>query len=72
MTYSRNAGGCVKTSVLNDTVPLVEHDAHLRRIRCKRSWRGRTRIRSAHCVTCDLNATTLAGAGDFDFMACEL
>ena len=56
--------------VLNETVPRVEHDAHLRRIGCKRSWRGRTRMRLAHCVTWALNAATAAGVGAFDFMGC--
>lgn len=72
MTYSRNAAGCVKTSMLNDTVPRVEQDAHFRRIRCKRNWRGRTRMRPAQCNAWDLKAATDAGLGDLDFIACGL
>ena len=50
MTYSRKSAGCVRTSVLKDTVPRVEQEAHLRRIRCTRTWRGWTRMRSAQWV----------------------
>ena len=37
--------------MLNDTVPAVEQDAHLRRIFWNRIWRGVTRMRSAQWAT---------------------
>jgi hypothetical protein len=60
MTYSRKAGGRDKTSVLNETVPRVEQDAHLRFIGCMRICFGLTRMRSAHCVTWALKAAMAA------------
>ena len=51
MTYSRKSAGWVNRLVLNDTVPRVEQEAHLRRIGWIRIGRGLTPRRATQAAT---------------------
>jgi hypothetical protein len=68
ITYSRKLAGCEITSALNETVPLLEQEAHFLLICWTRIRRGLARMREAQCATWDLKSAIACALCRRDFI----